>query len=146
MKKRILITGGAGFIGSHVIKLFVNKYPDYDIVNIDALTYAGTLENLKDIENASNYTFIHGDITDQEILKNLFTKWKFDGIINLAAESHVDRSIINPNGFIQTNIIGTANLLNIAIENWKDNYLGKRFYQISTDEVYGSFDENGFFT
>lgn len=145
MKKTLLITGGAGFIGSHVVRLFVNKYPDYKIVNLDALTYAGNLENLKDIENAPNYTFIKADITDAEAMQAVFAEHKFDGVIHLAAESHVDRSITDPNAFINTNVMGTANLLNTARELWKDNYEGKRFYHVSTDEVYGSLGATGFF-
>lgn len=145
MKKTLLITGGAGFIGSHVVRLFVNKYPDYKIVNLDALTYAGNLENLKDVENAPNYEFVKADITDAPAINNLFQLYKFDGVIHLAAESHVDRSITNPNAFIQTNVMGTANLLNAARELWKDNTDGKLFYHISTDEVYGSLGAEGFF-
>ncbi|CAF3600677.1 unnamed protein product [Rotaria sp. Silwood1] len=146
MEKNILITGGAGFIGSHVVRLFVNKYPNYHIVNFDALTYAGNLENLRDIENKKNYTFIKGNINQIDSIEDIFNQFKFDGIINLAAESHVDRSISDPNHFIQTNIVGTANLLNIAEKSWKDNFQDKRFYQISTDEVYGSLGEIGLFT
>lgn len=145
MKKTLLITGGAGFIGSHVVRLFVNKYPDYQIVNLDALTYAGNLENLTDIEQAANYTFVKADITDAEHINKLFNEYKFDGVIHLAAESHVDRSITDPNAFIQTNVMGTANLLNAARELWKGNYDGKLFYHVSTDEVYGSLGETGFF-
>jgi dTDP-glucose 4,6-dehydratase len=145
MNKTLLITGGAGFIGSHVVRLFVNKYPDYKIVNLDALTYAGNLENLVDIEAAPNYTFVKADITDAEAMNKLFQDWKFDGVIHLAAESHVDRSIIDPNAFIMTNVIGTANLLNAARALWNGNYDGKRFYHVSTDEVYGSLGETGFF-
>jgi len=146
MSKILLITGGAGFIGSHVVRRLVNKYPDYRIVNLDALTYAGNLENLVDVENKSNYTFIKGDITDKPFLTQLFEKYAFDGIIHLAAESHVDRSISNPNAFIETNIVGTVNLLNAAREQWGDNFEGKRFYHISTDEVYGSLGDEGLFT
>src|ERR1700741_296081 len=127
MQKSILITGGAGFIGSHVVRLFVNKYPDYKIVNLDALTYAGNLENLKDIEHASNYKFVKADITDAAAIQQLFDTTNFDGVIHLAAESHVDRSITDPNAFIQTNVMGTANLLNAAKEAWKGNFEGKRF-------------------
>ncbi len=145
MKKTLLITGGAGFIGSHVVRLFVNKYPDYSIINLDALTYAGNLENLKDIENAPNYTFVKADITEAEVISNLFKEYNFDGVIHLAAESHVDRSITDPNAFIKTNVMGTANLLNAAREQWKGNYEGKLFYHVSTDEVYGSLGETGFF-
>jgi len=147
MKKNILITGGAGFIGSHVIRLFVTKYPDYHIYNLDALTYAGNLENLKDISAAPNYTFIKGDITDEVFIPQLFEKYKIDGVIHLAAESHVDRSITDPFAFIKTNVFGTANLLNSAKNAWKDNYEGKRFYHVSTDEVYGALEFDGtFFT
>ncbi len=143
--KTILITGGAGFIGSHVVRLFVNKYPDYRIVNLDKLTYAGNLENLKDIENAPNYTFEKGDIVDQAYISKLFDRYKFDGVVHLAAESHVDRSIINPMEFIMTNVVGTVNLLNAARNIWKGKYEGKLFYHVSTDEVYGSLGETGFF-
>ena len=143
--KKILITGGAGFIGSHVVRLFVNKYPDVQIINLDALTYAGNLENLRDIEDAGNYTFIKGDITDQEFIDELFTAHDFSGVIHLAAESHVDRSIEDPLLFIRTNIIGTMNLLNACRNNWK-TFEGKRFYHISTDEVYGSLGDEGLFT
>ncbi len=147
MKKTILITGGAGFIGSHVVRLFVTKYPDYQIVNLDALTYAGNLENLKDIDNAPNYTFEKGDITDEVFIPALFEKYQIDGVIHLAAESHVDRSITNPFAFLKTNVFGTANLLNAAKNAWKDNYEGKRFYHVSTDEVYGALEFDGtFFT
>ena len=146
MDKTILITGGAGFIGSHVVRLMVKNYPEYRIVNLDALTYAGNLENLKDIDTKVNYLFEKGDITDADLINNLFKKYRFDGVIHLAAESHVDRSISNPLEFIQTNIVGTVNLLNAARDSWKDDYKGKRFYHISTDEVYGSLGETGFFT
>lgn len=146
MKKKILITGGAGFIGSHVVRLFVNKYENYKIVNIDKLTYAGNLENLSDIESKPNYQFVKGDILDTELLKSLFEEHKFDGVIHLAAESHVDRSITNPLEFVQTNVIGTANLLNVAKEAWKDDMEGKLFYHISTDEVFGSLGKEGYFT
>ncbi|HTN44785.1 MAG TPA: dTDP-glucose 4,6-dehydratase [Flavipsychrobacter sp.] len=145
MKKSIIITGGAGFIGSHVVRLFVNQYPEYSIINLDALTYAGNLENLKDIEQAPNYTFIKANICDAAAISEIFAQHKPDGIIHLAAESHVDRSIKDPNAFIQTNVMGTANLLNAARELWKGNYEGKRFYHVSTDEVYGSLGETGFF-
>jgi dTDP-glucose 4,6-dehydratase len=145
MKKTILITGGAGFIGNHVVRLFVNKYPDYNIINLDKLTYAGNLENLVDVESKSNYSFVKGDIVDAEFIYKLFRENQIDGVIHLAAESHVDRSITNPNEFIMTNIVGTANLLNAARESWKDNYEGKLFYHVSTDEVYGSLGETGFF-
>lgn len=146
MKKNILITGGAGFIGSHVVRLLVNKYPDYQIVNLDVLTYAGNLENLKDIDSKSNYTFIKGDITDLSFVTELFNEYQFEGVLHLAAESHVDRSISDPLAFIITNIVGTVNLLNAAKELWKDDYEGKKFYHISTDEVYGSLGETGKFT
>lgn len=146
MKKTLLITGGAGFIGSHVVRLFVNKYPDYQIVNLDALTYAGNLENLADIASAPNYTFIKADITDTEQINTIFSQYHFDGVIHLAAESHVDRSITDPFLFIRTNIIGTVNLLHAAKESWKDNMEDKRFYHISTDEVYGSLGKEGMFT
>jgi dTDP-glucose 4,6-dehydratase len=143
--KKIVITGGAGFIGSHVVRLFVNKYPDYHIYNLDKLTYAGNLENLKDVEDKPNYTFIKGDIVDGEEMLRLFEEYKFDGVIHLAAESHVDRSIANPMEFIMTNIVGTVNLLNAARHIWKDDFSGKLFYHVSTDEVYGSLGETGFF-
>jgi len=145
MSKKILITGGAGFIGSHVVRLFVNKYPDYQIVNLDKLTYAGNLENLKDVESSSNYAFIKGDIVDAAFVNQLFSTHQFDGIIHLAAESHVDRSIANPLAFVETNVIGTLNLLNAAKEQWKGKEVNKLFYHISTDEVYGSLGEEGFF-
>ena len=141
----ILVTGGAGFIGSHLVRLLVNKYPDYHIVNLDLLTYAGNLENLTDIEKKENYTFVKGDIVDDQFLDQLFAKYDFDGVIHLAAESHVDRSIEDPMSFIKTNIIGTVNLLNAARKSWGD-YKGKRFYHVSTDEVYGTLGETGFFT
>ena len=144
--KTILITGGAGFIGSHVVRLFVNKYPEYKIVNLDKLTYAGNLNNLKDVENKSNYEFVKGDIVDGDFIQKLFEEKKFDGVIHLAAESHVDRSISNPTEFVFTNVIGTVNLLNSAKHFWKDSFEGKRFYHISTDEVYGSLGEEGMFT
>ncbi len=144
--KTLLITGGAGFIGSHVVRLFVNKYPDYNIINLDKLTYAGNLQNLTDIEKNTNYTFVKGDITDGDFIQKLFQQYQFDGVIHLAAESHVDRSISNPMEFVYTNIIGTVTLLNAARSLWKDNTDGKRFYHISTDEVYGSLGEEGFFT
>ena len=145
MKKTLLITGGAGFIGSHVVRLFVQKYPEYKIINLDALTYAGNLENLKDIEAAPNYSFIKADITNTEEINSIFASDELDGVIHLAAESHVDRSITDPNAFIQTNVMGTANLLNAARKAWKGNFEGKRFYHVSTDEVYGSLGEEGFF-
>jgi dTDP-glucose 4,6-dehydratase len=143
--KTILITGGAGFIGSHVVRLFVNKYPDYKIVNLDKLTYAGNLANLKDIEEKPNYEFVKGDIVDGDFILKLFEEKQFDGVIHLAAESHVDRSISNPTEFVYTNVIGTVNLLNAARHIWKDTE-GKRFYHISTDEVYGSLGDEGMFT
>ncbi len=143
MKKTILITGGAGFIGSHVVRLFVTKYPDYQIVNLDALTYAGNLENLKDIADAPNYKFVKGDITDEKFIKELFATYQFDGVVHLAAESHVDRSITDPFSFIRTNVFGTCILLNSAKESWKGNMEGKRFYHISTDEVYGALEFDG---
>jgi len=143
--KTILITGGAGFIGSHVVRLFVNKYPEYKIVNLDKLTYAGNLANLKDIENEPNYEFVKGDIVDGDFMLKLFEERQFDGVIHLAAESHVDRSISNPTEFVYTNVIGTVNLLNGARHIWKEAE-GKRFYHISTDEVYGSLGEEGMFT
>jgi dTDP-glucose 4,6-dehydratase len=146
MSKTILITGGAGFIGSHVVRLFVNKYPEYKIVNLDKLTYAGNLENLRDIDTKPNYTFEKADITDIATINSLFQKYKFDGVVHLAAESHVDRSITNPLEFIHTNVVGTMTLLNAAREAWKDNMAGKKFYHISTDEVYGSLGETGLFT
>jgi len=145
MTKTLLITGGAGFIGSHVVRLFVNKYPDYLIVNLDKLTYAGNLQNLTDIDSKKNYKFIKGDILDTELLKSIFNQYQFEGIIHLAAESHVDRSISNPLEFIQTNIVGTANLLNVAKEFWTTDYSGKLFYHISTDEVFGSLGKDGYF-
>lgn len=146
MNKTILITGGAGFIGSHVVREFVNKYPEYHIVNLDALTYAGNLENLKDIENKPNYTFTKVDITDAPAVTAAFETFRPDGVIHLAAESHVDRSITNPSAFVLTNVIGTVNLLNAANALWKDNFAGKRFHHVSTDEVYGTLGETGLFT
>ncbi|WP_286968663.1 dTDP-glucose 4,6-dehydratase [Flavobacterium sp. UBA4854] len=144
--KKILITGGAGFIGSHVVRRFVNKYPEYHIFNLDALTYAGNLENIKDIEDKPNYTFLKGDIVDEGFINELFSMHSFDGILHLAAESHVDRSIEDPLAFVKTNVIGTMNLLNAAKNQWKHNFDGKRFYHISTDEVYGSLGAEGLFT
>lgn len=144
-KRKILITGGAGFIGSHVVRLFVNKYPDYEIYNLDKLTYAGNLKNLTDIENAPNYHFVKIDLVDALALTNLFNEHQFDSVIHLAAESHVDRSITNPLEFVMTNVVGTVNLLNAAKECWKGNMEGKLFYHVSTDEVYGSLHDGGFF-
>jgi len=144
--KKILITGGAGFIGSHVVRRFVTNYPNVQIVNLDALTYAGNLENISDIENQDNYTFVKGDITDEAFINELFQKQQFDGVLHLAAESHVDRSIEDPLAFVRTNVIGTMNLLNAAKNLWKGNFEGKRFYHISTDEVYGSLGAEGLFT
>lgn len=144
--KHILITGGAGFIGSHVVRLFVNRYPHYHIYNLDALTYAGNLENLKDIEHRDNYTFIKGDIKDKTFVDALFKTHHFDGVIHLAAESHVDRSIEDPLIFVKTNILGTIHLLEAFKALWKSNFKGKRFYHISTDEVYGSLGSTGLFT
>ena len=144
--KTILITGGAGFIGSHVVRLFVEKYPDYKIVNLDKLTYAGNLANLKDIEDEPNYEFVKGDIVDGDFILKLFEERKFDGVIHLAAESHVDRSISNPTEFVFTNVIGTVNLLNAAKHIWQDDFSDKKFYHISTDEVYGSLGDEGMFT
>src|SRR5215212_6920382 len=144
--KTIIITGGAGFIGSHVVRLFVTKYPEYKIINLDALTYAGNLENLKDIETAPNYIFEKVNILDADELDRVFSVYNPDGVIHLAAESHVDRSILSPLDFVYTNVVGTVNLLNAAKKNWKENYEGKRFYHISTDEVYGALGDTGFFT
>ena len=143
--KKILITGGAGFIGCHVVRLFVNSYPEYAIYNLDALTYAGNLENLKDVEKASNYHFIKGDITDELFINQLFDQYQFDAVIHLAAESHVDRSILDPLSFVKTNVLGTAVLLNAAKRAWS-SFDGKLFYHVSTDEVYGSLGDTGFFT
>ncbi len=144
--KTILITGGAGFIGSHVVRLFVKKYPEYKIVNLDKLTYAGNLENLTEIEDLPNYEFVKGDIVEGDFIQKLFTNYNFDGVIHLAAESHVDRSISNPMEFILTNIVGTVNLLNAAKSHWDGNFENKMFYHISTDEVYGSLGQEGIFT
>lgn len=146
MKKNILITGGAGFIGSHVVRKFVKYYPEYLVVNADKLTYAGNLENITDIESSANYRFERIDIVNKQAVLDLFEKYKFDGVIHLAAESHVDRSITGPDEFVFTNIVGTVNLLNAARLHWKDNTEGKLFYHISTDEVYGSLGKEGFFT
>ncbi len=145
-KRNILITGGAGFIGSHVVRLFVNKYPAYSIINFDKLTYAGNLENLRDVEHATNYTFEKGDILDLEFIYETFRKYEINSVIHLAAESHVDRSLHNPNEFALTNIIGTLNLLRAAQAAWHENFQDKLFYQISTDEVYGSAEHGEFFT
>ncbi|HLW41316.1 MAG TPA: dTDP-glucose 4,6-dehydratase [Flavobacterium sp.] len=144
--KHIIITGGAGFIGSHVVRRFVQNYPEYHIVNVDALTYAGNLENIKDIENASNYTFEKIDICDAQAVFQLFERYRPEGIIHLAAESHVDRSITNPLDFVMTNVIGTVNLLNAAKHIWNGDFEGKRFHHVSTDEVYGALGNEGFFT
>lgn len=144
--KKILITGGAGFIGSHVVRRFVKNYPDYHVVNLDKLTYAGNLANLKDVEHYSNYQFIKGDIVDAEFIDNLFNHEKFQHVIHLAAESHVDRSISSPIDFVMTNVVGTVNLLNAARKLWKDDYASHRFYHVSTDEVYGTLGEDGLFT
>ena len=146
MSKNIMITGGAGFIGSHVVRLFVNQYPQYQVINLDALTYAGNLENLKDIENKPNYRFVKANILDSEALEKVFDEYSITDVIHLAAESHVDRSIVSPLDFVYTNIIGTVNLLNTARKKWAADYSKHRFYHISTDEVYGSLGETGFFT
>jgi len=145
-KNKIIITGGAGFIGSHVVRRMVSNYPEYEIINLDKLTYAGNLANLKDIEDRPNYRFIKGDIVDRELMMTLFAEEQPSAVIHLAAESHVDRSINNPLEFVMTNVVGTVNLLNAAREIWKDDYASKRFYHVSTDEVYGSLGENGMFT
>lgn len=142
----ILITGGAGFIGSHLVRRMVKNYPDYTIYNLDNLTYAGNLENLKDIEHYSNYHFVKGDIVDETFINELFERINLDAVIHLAAESHVDRSIKDPLAFVRTNVIGTVNLLNASNNNWKDNFKGKLFYHVSTDEVYGSLGHEGLFT
>ncbi len=144
-KRTLLVTGGAGFIGSHVVRVLVNRYPDTLIVNLDALTYAGNLENLSDVYQATNYKFERIDINDVAALKDLFGRYDFDGVIHLAAESHVDRSISDPLAFVRTNVIGTVNLLNEAVDAWKGDYTGKRFYHISTDEVYGTLGDSGLF-
>lgn len=143
---RLLITGGAGFIGSHVVRRLVKTYQQYSIVNLDALTYAGNLANLSDVQDEPNYRFVKGDITDKEFIQRLFRDEQFDGVIHLAAESHVDRSITGPDAFIQTNVVGTANLLNAAVESWKGQMEGKRFYHVSTDEVFGSLGPEGMFS
>jgi dTDP-glucose 4,6-dehydratase len=146
MAHSLLVTGGAGFIGSHVVRRLVDQYPDYQIVNLDLLTYAGNLENLLDIEGKENYRFVKGDIGDEALLAQLFEDFKFDGVIHLAAESHVDRSIKDPLAFVRTNVLGTCALLNAARKAWDGNYEGKRFYHVSTDEVYGTLGETGLFT
>jgi dTDP-glucose 4,6-dehydratase len=143
--RKILITGGAGFIGSHLVRLFVKKYPIYSIYNLDALTYAGNLENLKGIEEKANYKFIKGDINDVIFLDDIFKEHQFDAVIHLAAESHVDRSITDPLAFVKTNVIGTVNLLNAAKNTWIGQFENKLFYHVSTDEVYGSLGETGYF-
>lgn len=142
-KRNILITGGAGFIGSHVVRLFVTKYPDYHIINLDKLTYAGNLANLKDIENEPNYTFVKADICDYDKIQEIFQLYNIDGVIHLAAESHVDRSIKDPFIFAKTNVLGTLTLLQVAKLAWESNFEGKKFYHISTDEVYGALKFDG---
>ena len=144
--KKILITGGAGFIGSHLVRHFVKTYPNYQIFNLDKLTYAGNPENIQDLKNEPNYTFIKGDICEIEFIEYLFNVEGFDNVIHLAAESHVDRSIQDPYSFIKTNILGTVNLLNAANKNWKDDKQENLFYHISTDEVFGSLDSRGIFS
>jgi dTDP-glucose 4,6-dehydratase len=146
MSKKVLITGGAGFIGSHVVRRFVNNYPDYEIYNLDVLTYAGNLENITDVEQSPNYTFLKGDITDEEYINEIFASHRFDAVIHLAAESHVDRSIEHPLAFAKTNILGTMTLLNAFKNLWRDSWSDKVFYHVSTDEVYGSLGETGLFT
>ena len=145
-KRSILITGGAGFIGSHLVRRMVNQYPDTQVVNLDALTYAGDTAKLKDIASQSNYHFVHGDITDTALVKKLFTQYDFDGVIHLAVESHVDQSIKKPFNFAQTNVMGTLIPLEIARRAWEGSFEGKRFYHVSTDEVYGSLGTSGKFT
>ena len=144
--RKILVTGGAGFIGSHVIRRLVNRYSDYHIYNLDALTYAGNPENLIDVENSLNYSFVKGDITDENLINDLFSNYRFDSVIHLAAESHVDRSIKDPLAFVKTNIIGTINLLNAFKNLWNGDFEDKLFYHISTDEVYGTLGDEGLFT
>tara|TARA_B100000795_G_scaffold250325_1_gene218440 strand:+ start:112 stop:1173 length:1062 start_codon:yes stop_codon:yes gene_type:complete len=144
--KNILITGAAGFIGSHVLRLMILKYPTYNFVNLDLLTYAGNIQNISDLEFLANYTFVKGDICDEGLVKTLFEEHKITAVIHLAAESHVDRSIVDPMAFIQTNVLGTVNLLNAAKEYWKGDFEGKLFYHVSTDEVYGSLGKTGLFT
>jgi dTDP-glucose 4,6-dehydratase len=146
MRRTIIITGGAGFIGSHVVRLFVNKYPDYTIINLDALTYAGNLENLRDIEKAPNYFFEKANVLNTDEIEKIFSKYNPDGVIHLAAESHVDRSIHSPLDFVYTNVIGTVNLLNAARHYWKDKMAGARFHHVSTDEVFGALGDSGYFT
>ena len=146
MSRTILITGGAGFIGSHLVRLFVTKYPDYQVVNLDKLTYAGNLENLRDVDSLPNYTFVKGDIADLSFVRSMFEQYGFDGVLHCAAESHVDRSISDPLAFVETNVLGTVSLLQAAKEFWKEDMSGKVFYHISTDEVYGSLGNEGFFT
>lgn len=145
-EKKIVVTGGAGFIGSHVVRRFVTSYPDYQVINLDALTYAGNLENLKDVEQAANYTFVKADITDWDAVRNVFETYRPDAVIHLAAESHVDRSIANPTDFVLTNVLGTVNLLNAFKAIWKDDLAVHRFYHVSTDEVYGALGVSGMFT
>ncbi len=146
MARSILITGGAGFIGSHVVRRFLDAFPEAHIVNLDALTYAGNLENLRDVEDHPRYTFVKGDITDAALVDRLFGEHAFDGVVHLAAESHVDRSIADPLAFVQTNVVGTVVLLQAARQHWQGAYDGKRFYHVSTDEVYGSLGAEGLFT
>lgn len=146
MSKKLLITGGAGFIGSHVVRRFVNQYSDYHVFNLDLLTYAGNMDNVEDLSTSNNYTFINGDITEYEYVKSLFSNYDFTHIIHLAAESHVDRSIVDPFSFAKTNVMGTLSLLQAAKEHWKEDYEGKLFYHVSTDEVYGTLDDQGVFT